>query len=305
MNGAVQVLDDDRVDRLITPTLAVHSAREALLAAYGQTLVTPDRQKLPAGVTDLVFSVGGLLDGPTGFRVYGLWPGDSDQLVAVWRPEGRLRGLVLGTRLGAYRTGALGAVALDLLAPTRVDVLAVVGTGRQAWTQLWASTAVRSPGLVRVTSRDPQRRESFATRARQELGIEVEATASAEVAVHDATAVITATTSTSRVLELDWLTPGCHVNTVGPKFTGRSELPPELVRAAALVVSDSPAQLTAVNDPMWDGVSVRHLGALLADRTDQQRSFGQLTVYSSVGLPGSEVLLADRLLAAGDQSDLA
>src|SRR5215470_18735917 len=126
----MRVLDDAAVMATITPELAVAAARDAILAAHRGELIGPPRTVVPAGDTNLTFTVGGILGGPAGFRVYGTrpWPRTSDQLVVVWGPDARIRGLVVGDTLGALRTGALGGVALDLLAPQPLPVLAVVGT---------------------------------------------------------------------------------------------------------------------------------------------------------------------------------
>jgi alanine dehydrogenase len=290
----MRVLDDAAVAALITPALAVRAARDAVLAAYRGTLVAPPRTVVPAGDIDLVFTVGGLIDGASGFRVYGRWPGDSDQAVMVWQPDGRLRGLVVGDTLGALRTGALGAVALDALAPADLTVLAVIGTGQQAWTQLWASTAVRTPALVRIFGRNSARREAFAHRARTELGLTAHAVASAEEAVSRAPSVILATTAATPVLAASWLADTVHLTTVGPRLTGHTELPLDLVGTAALMVSDSPAQLAVMDDPLWQATPATHLGAVLAGHVSVPAS--GLRLYCSAGLGGSEVVLADRLL---------
>jgi ornithine cyclodeaminase len=51
--------------------------------------------------------------GVFGFRAYDTFVG-AEQLVAVWgREDGRLWVLVHGDELGARRTGAIGAVAVD------------------------------------------------------------------------------------------------------------------------------------------------------------------------------------------------
>jgi ornithine cyclodeaminase/alanine dehydrogenase-like protein (mu-crystallin family) len=291
----MRVLDDAAVMATITPELAVSAARDAILAAHRGELVGPPRTVVPAGDTSLTFTVGGELGGAAGFRVYGRWPGASDQLVAVWGPDGRIRGLVVGDALGPLRTGALGAVALDLLAPHPLPVLTVIGTGRQAWTQLWAATAVRTPGRVLVHSRDPDKREAFAARARAELDLDARAAAGVQEAVEAAHSVILATTSTTPVLQPGWLAAATSVSTVGPKVTGYSELPLELLDTAGVVASDSPGQLEALGHP-YTGLKVAHLGALIAGEV-APKSHG-LRIFCSAGLAGSEVVLADRLLAA-------
>jgi alanine dehydrogenase len=104
------------------------------------------------GKTALVFTAGGYPTGSVGLRLYGTWPGDSDQAVLVWDPAGRLRGCIVGTELGARRTGAFGAAAVDALARPEASVVGIIGSGRQAWTQLWALTGVHRPSDVRVFS---------------------------------------------------------------------------------------------------------------------------------------------------------
>jgi alanine dehydrogenase len=293
----MRVLDDAAVAARITSTLAVAAARDAILAAYRGELVGPPRVTAPAGDTRLTFTIGGQLGAATGFRVYGHWPGESDQLVVVWGPDGRVRGVVVGDTLGALRTGALGGAALDQLATDPLPVLAVVGTGRQAWTQLWAACAVRTPGTVLVTSRDAGRREAFAARARESLRVDARAVGSVEQAVTGAPSVILATTSTTPVVEPGWLAGATSVSTVGPKVAGSAELPLELLADAALVVSDSPAQLEAQGEP-YRSRPLTHLGALIAgDVTPPAQG---LRVFCSAGLAGSEVILADRLLSTVD-----
>jgi len=115
--------------------------------------------------------------------------------VAVWDADGRLLGLVVGDELGARRTGALGAVAVDALARPEADIVGVIGTDRQAWTQLWALTAVRDLTQVRVHSPNEQRRRTFAVRAHDELGLVVTPTVDAASAIRNAGIVVLARTS--------------------------------------------------------------------------------------------------------------
>jgi ornithine cyclodeaminase/alanine dehydrogenase-like protein (mu-crystallin family) len=136
---------------------AVRAARRALVDAYKGLLAAPPRLHADLGERGLVFTAGGYVDGPVGFRVYGLWPGDSDQAVLVWDGSGRLAGCVVGTEIGARRTGALGGAAADALARANAASLGIVGSGVQAWTQL--ISAVRRLARVRVFSPTDENRE--------------------------------------------------------------------------------------------------------------------------------------------------
>lgn len=162
--------DDDVRARLDAPT-AVRAVRSALPAAHEGGLHAPPRVHADLGDGDLVFTAGHLrTEKLFGFRAYDTLVG-AEQLVAVWGTEdGRLRAVVHGDELGPRRTGAIGAVAVDAAARPGPIRLGLVGTGTQAWTQLWAIRSVRQVDEVTVASRRPERAEAFARRAADELG---------------------------------------------------------------------------------------------------------------------------------------
>jgi ornithine cyclodeaminase len=293
------VLSDDDV-RSLPATVAVDAARTALLAGYGGSLIGAPRISVSAGDRELVFTVGGYGGGvgPTGFRVYGVGEDPIQQATLVWSGSGRLEAVVTGDELGARRTGALGAVAVDLLARADAEVVGFVGTGVQAWTQLWAIQAVRHLREVRVFSRQPQGREAFAERAREELELPVQAASTPEQAVTGADVVVLATRSPSPVIDPAWIAAGTHVSTVGPKTTSAHECPVEIPARAAVVATDSPAQVAAYGEPCFTNRELAHLGAIAAGGASGRSTPDEITFYLSTGLAGSEVVLASRLLEA-------
>lgn len=89
------------------------------------------------------------------------------QVVVVQEERsGAVRAIALGSELGRRRVGAIGAVAADALAACDAHVVAVVGTGAQAYAQIWALAAVRDVREVRVVGRDPDRCALFVERVR-------------------------------------------------------------------------------------------------------------------------------------------
>jgi alanine dehydrogenase len=249
------------------------------------------------GELTLAFTVGGYPSGMVGFRVYGTWPGDSDQAVLAWDHRGRLRGVVVGWELGARRTGALGGAAAAALARPDVATVGVVGSGRQAWSQLWALTAVLAPSEVRVYSPTGEHRAQFAERSRSELGLAARAASSAEGAVAEADLVILATLSRTPVIDAGWIKDGAHVTTVGPKTVTAHETPPQLAERAALVASDSPEQALAYGQPFFTERPLVHLGAVLDGAAPGRKDADEITLYCSTGLAGSEVVIASALFA--------
>lgn len=300
-------LTDADVRAGLTAANSVATMREALLAAHRGELVAPARSVTDLGEGRLLFTVGRWRGRWLGYRSYDTFDRDhsdarDDQLVVVHDDvTGRLLGIVVGAELGRRRTGALGGVAADALAPRAASALGLVGTGRQAWTQLWAVSAVRQLDTVRVYSRDERRRREFAQRATEKLRLAATASPSAQAAVEDADIVILATNSSEPVIHTDWLAAGCHVTTLGPKQQGRSEFAEDLLESATALVTDSPTQLDAYDPPAIASAD-RHagrvvsLGAVLAGDAPGRTGDSDRTIYLSVGLAGTEVALAAGLL---------
>jgi alanine dehydrogenase len=297
------LLGDDDVRARLDRATAVGAVRAALLAAHEGTLHAPPRVRADLGDGDLVFTAGRMdPPGVFGFRVYDTFAGTdtfagAEQLVALWDGEsGRLRALVHGDELGLRRTGAIGAVAVDVAArpgPVRVGL---VGAGRQAWAQLWAITAVRDVAAVTVSARHAEHAAAFAERAAAQLDVAARPAAGAEEAVRDRDVVIVATNSPVPVLDAGWIAPGAHVTTLGPKTVSRHEVPADLAGRAVAIVTDSPAQLGAYPEPhVFAGRPVISLGAVLAGAARARTSAEQVSVFCSVGLAGTEVAVAAAL----------
>jgi ornithine cyclodeaminase/alanine dehydrogenase-like protein (mu-crystallin family) len=292
----MRIAGDDDV-RAMPAAVAVDAMRELLEAAADGRLQAPPRLRAELGELDYVFTVGSLGDETSGFRVYRAGRPAGDQLTAVWSPNGELRGIVTGDELGARRTGALGAVAADVLARADATTVGVVGAGTQAWTQLWALTAVRELDRVRVYSPTTAHRETFAARATNELGVVASAVENSRAAIAAADLIILATRSPTPVIDADDVSPGAHVVTVGPKSANAHETPTELVERARVVTCDSPAQARAYREPFFTS-ELTDLAEVVAGRVPGRQGPREITLHCSVGLAGSEVALAARLFAA-------
>lgn len=290
------VLDDEEVLALVRPGPAVEHMRQALIAAYRGQLSAPARTWIELDSARFAITAGAHVDGPAGFRVYGGWGPGSDQLTAVWDSAGRLRGIVLGDSLGSARTGALGGVAVDVLARRESQQIGIIGTGTVAWWQVWAASAVRDFTVARVYSRSPQRRALFADRVTKTLGIAATSVESAELAVRESHVVLVSTTSRTPVLDPDWLAPGTHINSTGPKLVSGSEIPVELPAMADVVASDSPQQARDEQERWFSERGLDHLGGIAANELRGRTSDGDVTLFCSTGLAGTEVVLADALL---------
>ncbi|MCI4064857.1 ornithine cyclodeaminase family protein [Micromonospora sp. R77] len=295
------LLTDDDVAALDAPT-TVAAMRDALLAAHAGRLVAPPRASASLDGGRLVLTAGHLTGEWYGFRSYDTFGHpESEQLVVLHDAvTGAVRAIAVGEELGSRRTGGLGGVAVDALARPDAATVGVIGSGRQAWTQLWATAAVRPLREVTVHSRSAARREAFAARVRAELGVPARAVGTAREAVADRDVVVLATTSTTPVLDAADLAPGTHVNAVGFKQADRREFGTDLLDVAEVLVTDSPAQAAAYAPPMLAAVEpyagrLRDLGAVLAGAVPGRTGADQISVFCSTGLAGTEVFLLDRL----------
>ncbi len=82
----------------------------------------------------------------------------------------------------------------------------------------------------------------------------------------------------------------------GPKTRSAHEAPPERVEAAAVAVTDSPAQAGACQERFFTGRDLRAMGGILDGAGEGRRTKDDLTVYRSTGLAGSEMAVAVAML---------
>ena len=325
------ILTDDQFDDLVSMDVAVPTIRRAIESHAAGDLVAPPRFSVDGERGSLVFTAGvvggsggddvdgGDVDGVDGnvdddggdgddtgrgevmgFRVYETVPDSpaANQLVVTYDGEtGALEGVIVGDRVGAVRTGAIGGVAVDELARPDARTLGIVGAGSQARTQLRAAATVRSFDRVAVYSPTRANRERFAAELGSALELDVRPVDSSEDAVRGADVVITATTSREPVFDPAWLDPGVHVNTVGPKFVDAHELDPAVAASADVIATDSLAQVDGydgrfllADTPQREGMV--ELGALVTGAATGRQHDEETTLFCSVGLAGTEVALA-------------
>jgi ornithine cyclodeaminase len=270
-------------------------------------MIAPPRHAVEFGDRGrLVFTIGGAAgaNGFAGFRVYDTFGADGDaqaQLIAVWNLEsGALDGILLGPSTGEFRTGAIGGVAIDAMAQVGATQCGVIGSGRQAETQLMAASAVRPLKRVLVFSPSAQHRESFARRMSKVISRPVIAVPTAREATVGVEILICATNSPSPVIDSGWLLPGVHINTVGSRLQGAHELPVELGDRVTQAATDSLAQIRALPRPHFlhgtqAGEKMMELSEVLANPT-VVRGRTDITLFCSVGVAGSEVAVAAWLL---------
>jgi ornithine cyclodeaminase len=303
------ILHDPEIAPLLDMNALIPVMEDFLRAgADGRTVAPPRHAVNFFDSGQLVFTIGGFDRAGhslAGFRVYDTFasanPDISLQLVAVWNSEtGALLGVLLGRLIGEWRTGALGGVAIRYMARPDAKTCAVIGSGKQARTQLLATMASRNILETRVFSRDATKCAQFAEALSRETGARVYSTGSPREAVEGADIVLCATNSPPAVFETAWLSPRAHVSSVGPKLRTAHELPLDIADRVTFLASDSPKQMSAYREPHM--ISDYPIFGRMTDLADIvagkiTRPIGDgVTLYCSTGLAGTEVAAAAHII---------
>ncbi|MEI2779410.1 MAG: hypothetical protein V9G19_26330 [Tetrasphaera sp.] len=158
MSARPVVLTDTDILAALTPEIAVDGMRAALRAHATGHHVTPPRVHAQLSAGRLIYTAGEAPGRWFGYRSYDSFGRDPGEQVVVLHDAGtgRVRAVAIGTALGPLRTGAIDAVELHALARPDASRLALIGTGIQAWTQLWDAGPTSScwpPTVPRPSSR--------------------------------------------------------------------------------------------------------------------------------------------------------
>jgi ornithine cyclodeaminase len=105
------------------------------------------------------------------------------------------------------------------------------------------------------------------------------------------------------VIQAGWLRAGAHINTLGPRAKGGSEVGADVAERASLIATDSPEQIAALSDPYFlTGTAgmerLVDLADIVAGRAPGRQTADDISLFCSVGLAGTEVMVAAAILAA-------
>ncbi|HBY64542.1 MAG TPA: ornithine cyclodeaminase, partial [Solibacterales bacterium] len=286
-------LTEAEVQELLPMTECIAAMRSVFGALAAGVAESQPRRRLSLRSGSVLHQMAGAYRGYFGTKFYSTHPRHGAHFLFLLYEAETARPLALfeADHLGQIRTGAASGLATDLMAAADASVMAVIGSGFQARSQVEAVCAVRPIREVRVWSRTPAKRESFARTMEEKLGRPVIAASSAEAALDGAQVVATATYSREPVLAGEWIGEGTHVNAVGSNQAARRELPEDLVRRASALVVDSVEQarleagdlLLALNGEEWARV------VPLEGLVNGWARGGGVTIFKSVGLGVEDV----------------
>lgn len=306
----VPVISAADIERAMTPAAAVDAITAALRSGLD---VEHDLERVFAPL-----SAGDFLLMPTespdaaGIKVATIAPGNTRlglPKISAWyllfdRETLQPSAIVDGTRLTTLRTPAVTAVAVRALLAADpagprpgIDHLAVLGSGPQAVEHAATLAAVAPVGSVSVIGRTPARVDAAVATLR-DRGLDARAGRSSDT--RHADVVVTATSSSTPVLDLDDVAVGAVVAAVGAHGRDHRELGADLVRAADLVVearasarreSGNLAGAAAGGAPIADPANLVELvaGAVV-------RRPGAPAVYSGVGMAWEDLAVVQGIM---------
>ncbi len=296
------LLTEQDVQDLFPMTRAIECVTASLKAQHDGGAINRSRERIFLPETSLHYMAAGYPDEKLlGMKIYTVARDGLRFLVLLYDGgSGALLAVLEADYLGRIRTGAASGVATKYMAREDAATAGVIGTGRQARTQLEAIAAVRPLKIARVFARDAARRESYAQEMTRKLGFEVAAVESAEAAVRGAGIVITATSSRDPVLKGEWLEPGAHVNAIGANMLNRRELDDASLSRAALIAVDAIEQAKEEAGDLVQGLNairggwnaVVELHEIVAGARPGRASASDITIFKSSGIALWDVISA-------------
>ncbi|WP_218510683.1 ornithine cyclodeaminase [Variovorax sp. dw_308] len=190
------------------------------------------------------------------------------------------------TLLTAIRTAAMSALAASRLARKSSRVMAIIGNGSQSEFQAIAFHSMLGIRQVRLYDTDLEASQKLKRNlaAFPELEVTIALTAEQAVRGADIVTTVTADKTNATILRPEMLEPGMHINAVGGDCPGKTELHPDVLRDARVVVEYEPqTRIEGDIQQMPADFPVTEFHQILSGAQPGRTSEQQVTVFDSVG----------------------
>lgn len=295
-SDVMNVLDMKSTMEIVEKAFAELHAGSALMPQR-TPIPVPDHHGLALFMPALIKDMGAL--GAKVVTVYPDNPGKYDLptvlgvIILLDVTTGEPIALMDGGFLTAMRTGAVSGIATKYMANPDAKIGAIIGSGVQAKTQVWAMCQAKKFQKILVFSIDPPEKiDAFCEEMNQKHGIPFERAESGEAAVRQADVLTLATSAADPIISYDWLKKGCHINGVGSHAPKMRELDERTVCTARIIADSKEACLAESGDfiiPMNEGkwnesMIAGDLGALVSGAVKGRTSPDEVTLFKSNGL---------------------
>ena len=190
------------------------------------------------------------------------------------------------------------------------SILAVIGAGVQARTQVEAVCAVRPITEIRIFSLTGA--EALADELHARYDARVTVAPSAREALHGTQVIVAATNSQTPVVHRDALAPGAHINGIGSFTPQMQEIAAEVVLAARVVVDHRASVWAEAGDliiPRDQGLITEahvyaEIGEIAAGLKRGRHDPQEITFFKSVGNAVQDAAVAQAVLDAAQKRHL-
>lgn len=294
----VPYFDKDRIAEVLDLDKLIDAMEQALVAFSTGKVIQPVRMRvvddkaggdvcLMPAVTD-IFAVKLVANYP-GNHELGI-ESHNGLIVVFDRWTGVPKAVMDGAYITQMRTSAVSAMAARRLASPDAKVLAILGTGAQAYGHFETMRRIRDFEEIRVWGRTPEHARAFAEKTGARL------CATSEEAVRGADVIATTTSAKEPIIHGEWLKPGAHISAVGWNGVDGRELDAAVMTNPVYVESRDSAGQESGNILMSNATITAELGEVLAGKIDADRS--KTTVFISVGIATEDAYAASLVLDA-------
>jgi ornithine cyclodeaminase/alanine dehydrogenase-like protein (mu-crystallin family) len=205
------IINEKDIENTIEPFEMVSAIERAYLIQDKTGTNIPDRMHLDNGENSLLV-MPGFIESVFGTKVVSVFPGNSQKGKPVINgamilndvETGEPLALINANKLTAMRTGAVGATAVKYLASFMAQTLGIIGAGMQAYHQAIMISGQRPFRKLIICDSNPEKAESLKEHLEDRLeNIKIEVTENPNQLVMDSDVVVTATSSTRPVFNVE------------------------------------------------------------------------------------------------------
>jgi alanine dehydrogenase len=208
-------------------------------------------------------------------------------------------GVFDGTWITTMRTGAASGIASKYLAREDASVLALVGAGVQAETQLEAILKVRKIKKVKLYDIVRAISERFVKKYKH-LKLDFKICDTVKECVEGADIICTVTPVRKPIVKSAWVKKGAHINAMGADAPGKEELEPALVKRSKIVIDDwdQASHSGEINVPLAKGIISKgdihaEIGDVVTGKKKGRNSPNDITIFDSTGLGVQDLTTAN------------
>ena len=241
--SAPRWISENDVVQLMDLGEAIAALNSGLLEEAAGSARNMDKTAAHWAASSNMHAIGAVFEGADvfGTKTWGNTPAGSTPLLILWNAtSAKLCAIIEARALGQMRTAAMSAIATRWMSGERADDLAIIGSGKQALTQVAAVAAVRALRRIRVFSPAREKRAAFADKLRATFpAIETVVADNPASATQGASIITLITRAREPVIDSSMVTRGAHVNAAGAITNERREFAQDLFPRAGLVAIDT------------------------------------------------------------------